>query len=48
MSNKYQIQKAYDKLRRAKDKDILSLVGQTDWKIVNDVIMNRAMFVAPS
>ena len=48
MSNKYQIQKAYDKLRRAKDKDILSLVGQTDWKIVNDVIMNRAMFVVPS
>ena len=48
MSNKYQIQKAYDELRRAKDKDILSLVGQTDWKIVNDVIMNRAMFVAPS
>lgn len=48
MSNKYQIQKAYDKLRRAKDKDILSLVGQTDWKIVNDVIMNRAMFVTPT
>lgn len=48
MSNKYQIQKAYDKLRRAKDKEILSLVEHTDWKIVNNIIMNRAMFVAPN
>lgn len=48
MSDKYQLQKAYDKLRRMKDRDVLSLVSNTiGWRVTNRLVMNRAMFVAP-
>ena len=48
MSDRYSLMKAYDKLRLMRDKDVLSLVANTNgWKITDKLVMNRAMFVAP-